>query len=530
MKLIVCAVVLTAPVIAATTCESLSSLKVANTTITAAQTVPAGGFVPAGGPADGGPGFDYKKLPAFCRVQGVIAPSADSHIEFEVWMPDPKGTPGWNGRYEGLGNGGFAGTIGYSGMADAVANGYAASGTDTGHKGNALNATWALNHPEKITDFGYRAIHNTAENAKAIIAAFYGNRARHSYFSSCSNGGREALMEAQRFPEDYDGILAGAPANYWTHLLSVAGSEDVFLNDPAGRIPPSKLPAIQAAVLAACDAQDGVKDGVLNDPASCRFDPTELLCKGADSDSCLTAPQTASLQKLYQGPHDSSGKLVFPGHMPGAEAAPGSWALWITGARPAASLEYGFGTGFFSNMVLDNASWDYRTFQLDHDLKLADDKLARTLNSTDPDLKRFKDRGGKLVIYHGWNDPAISPLNSIDYLHSVQAKMGAKQTDSFVRLYLVPGMLHCAGGPGPDSFGQNGLDSAEPDHSVSKALERWVENRQAPGSIIATRFKTDGNPASGVERTRPLCPYPQVAQYSGSGSTDDAANFKCAMP
>ena len=526
MKLLISAILVVAPAVAATTCENLTSVKAANTTITSAATVAAGGFVPAGGPADGQASFDFKKVPAFCRVQGVMQPSADSHIEFEVWLP----MSGWNGRYEGLGNGGFAGTIDFGGLADAVANGYAAAGTDTGHKGGAINAQWALGHPEKVTDFGYRAIHETAEHAKAIVAAFYGSRARHSYFSSCSNGGREALMEAQRFPEDYDGILAGAPANYWTHLLATAGYEDAFLNDGPTRIPASKVPAIQAATLAACDAQDGVKDGVINDPSRCHFDPSQLLCKGPDSDNCLTAPQVASLQKIYQGPHDSNGTAVFPGRVPGGEAGPAGWALWITGRQPKTSLMYGFGTGFFSDFVFQDAAWDYRTFQVDRDTKIADDKLARTLNATDPDLRRFKDHGGKLIVYHGWNDPAISPLNSIDYFHDVQAKVGAKQTDDFMRLYLAPGMQHCGGGPGPDSFGQNRVDAADPQHSVTKALERWVENHDAPTKIIATKYKAGANPASGVERTRPLCPYPQVAKYNGSGSTDEAANFSCAMP
>jgi len=525
MKLVVCALLLAGPVLAATPCENLTSLKAADTTITAAEKVAAGGFVPTGGPADGQAGFDYKKVPEFCRVRGVIQPSRDSHIEFEVWLP----ASGWNGRYEGLGNGGFAGSIDYGGLADAVANGYAASGTDTGHKGGAVNAQWALGHPEKITDFGYRAIHATAEDAKALIAAFYGSRASHSYFSSCSNGGREALMEAQRFPEDYDGILAGAPAYYWTHLLATAASENVFLNDPATRIPASKIPAIQAATLAACDAKDGVKDGLLGDPPGCHFDPSVLLCKETESDACLTGPQVASLKKIYEGPHDSSGTPFFPGRVPGGEGGFTGWGLWITGAQPMTSLMYGFGTGFFSDFVFNDASWDYRTFQLDRDAKIADDRFARTLNATDPDLKRFRDRGGKLILYHGWSDAAISPLNSINYFRSVQAKLGAKSTEGFVRLYLAPGMQHCGGGPGPSSFGQAQVEG-DRQHSVTKALEGWVENRQAPAQIIATKFKVDNNPATGAIRTRPLCPYPQVAKYNGSGSTDDAANFACAMP
>jgi Tannase and feruloyl esterase len=233
-----------------------------------------------------------------------------------------------------------------------------------------------------------------------------------------------------------------------------------------------------------------------------------------------------SLRKIYNGPHDASGKPIFPGRVPGGESGPGGWGLWITGQRPATSLMYGFGTGFFADFVFNDAAWDYRTFQLDRDTKVADDKFARTLNATDPDLKRFQSRGGKLIIYHGWNDPAISPLNSIDYFRSVEAKMGAKTTDQFARLYLVPGMQHCGGGPGPNGFGQGQVEAP----GVTKALERWVENREAPNKIIATKFQADGNPASGVVRTRPLCPYPQVAKYNGSGSTDEAANFSCGMP
>ncbi|HUI82252.1 MAG TPA: tannase/feruloyl esterase family alpha/beta hydrolase [Bryobacteraceae bacterium] len=512
---LVLSALLATPLVAAT-CESLSALKPPDTTITAASTVAAGAFTPPAGPQLGQAPVDYKALPAFCRVQGVIQPSADSHIEFEIWLP----ASGWNGRYEGLGNGGFAGSIDFGGMGNALANGYVASATDTGHKGSAIDGKWAAGHPEKITDFGYRAIHETAEKAKAITAAFYGNGARHSYFSSCSDGGREALMEAQRFPGDYDGILAGAPANNWTPLLSSGMADVLTLSDSASYIPAAKLPAIQAATLAACDAQDGVKDGLIGDPSKCKFDPAVLLCKSGDSDSCLTAPQVAALQQLY------SAKLNFPGKLPGGEVGPNTWGDWITGAAPGRSLMFAFGTGFFGNFVYDDPAWDFHTFQGERASKLADDKLARALNATDPDLKRFRDHGGKLIIYHGWSDAAISALNSINYLKSVQQKMGNAQTADFVRLYLAPGMAHCGGGPGPDSFGQGSVAPAEPQHSITKALEDWVEKGTAPASLIATKYKA-GTPASGVARTRPLCPYPQVAQYRGSGSTDDAANFAC---
>ena len=512
----------------AQSCESLSNLKLPDTTITIAQSVEVGAFTPPAGTVTApGPAANYKDLPAFCRVTATIKPTADSDIKVEVWMP----RAGWNGKLQGEGNGGFAGGISYGSLAGGLRRGYATVGTDTGHTAGATDASWALGHPEKIVDFGYRAVHEMTVKARAIVRAFYGEDPKHSYFGSCSDGGREALMEAQRYPQDYDGILAGAPANYWTHLLMAGAWESqALMKDPASYIPASKIPALGAAVNAACDRQDGVADGVINDPRECRFDPSSLLCKGQDSDACLTAPQVEALKKIYAGPKNSKGEPLYVGRLPGAEDGVGGWATWITGSGPGKSLLYAFTTNFFKYMVFDKPDWDFKTFNFDADLKTDDEKQARNLNSTDPNLKPFRANGGKLILYHGWNDPAISPLNSIDYLHSVQAKMGAKQTETFVRLYLVPGMLHCAGGPGPDSFGQNAVDAADPQHSVTKALERWVENRQAPGSVIATRFKTDGNPASGVERTRPLCPYPQVAQYSGSGSTDDAANFRCAQP
>jgi hypothetical protein len=519
MRLILCAAIAALP-LGAATCEGLANTKLANTRITAAQTVAAGAF-PAPPAGLGQAPVDFKSLPAFCRVQGVIEPTAESHIEFEVWLPEA----GWNGKYRGLGNGGFAGTIDFGGLANSLAYGYAASATDTGHKGTATDAGWALGHPEKVADFGYRAIHETADKAKELVKAYYSNAPRRSSFSSCSNGGREALMEAQRYPADYDGILAGAPANYWTHLLTGAGADLQALNEPGANIPASKLPAIQSATLAACDARDGVKDGVIDDPSRCQFDPGQLLCKGTDSDSCLTAPQVAALKKLYAGARDAAGKQIFPGRVVGGETGPNAWADWITGREPNRSLMFAFSTQFFGNMVYENASWDYHTFQADRAVKTADDKLARTLNATEPDLKRFRDRGGRLIVYHGWSDAAISALNSIDYFEAVEKKMGVKETDGFMRLYLAPGMTHCAGGPGPDSFGQATVSAADGQHSATKALERWVEDGTAPDSIVATKYKT--GPGSEVVRTRPLCPYPQVAQYKGSGSTDDAANFAC---
>lgn len=503
---------------AAGTCEGLARLSLRNTSITTAQSVPAGSFTPPGGQP-------LPNLPAFCRVAGVIRPSADSHIQFEVWMP----STGWNGKFQGIGNGGFAGSISFGGLAHALARGYATASTDTGHQGGGTEATWALGHPEKIVDFGHRAIHETTVTAKAAIRAFYGQGPRRSYFNSCSNGGRQALMEAQRYPADYDGIVAGAPANYWTHLLAAAIHDmQATLADPASYIPASKLPAIQAAVLAACDTLDGVKDGVLENPARCRFDPATLQCKGPESDNCLTAPQAAALKKIYEGPRNAKGEQIFPGYSPGGEAEPGGWAPWITGTEPQKSLMFAFGTQFFKNMVYSNPNWDFRTFNLERDTKVADDKFAHILNATDPDLKRFQQRGGKLILYHGWSDAAIPAQNAIDYYRSVVAKMGQKEADTFVRLFMAPGMQHCAGGSGPNSIGQMAGVEGDPLHDVDAAMERWVEQGIAPERLIATKYKTGMNPASGVARTRPLCPHPQVARWKGSGSTDDAANFGCA--
>jgi hypothetical protein len=509
----------------ATTCESLAQLHLANTTISSARSVAAGSFTlpkadtaPPGGPT-------FEKLPAFCQVAGVIKPSNDSDIRFEVWMP----ASGWNGRFQGIGNGGFAGSIDYSeGLANAIANGYAAASTDTGHTQNGINAQWALDHPEKVADFGYRAIHATTENGKAIVRAFYGEAPKYSYFNSCSNGGRQALMEAQRFPADYDGIVAGAPANDWTHLFATFIWNAQALSEPGGYIPPAKFNAIETAALAACDTLDGVQDGVIDDPRKCHFDPSKLVCLGDDdSPSCLTAPQVNTLKRIYSGPKDSKGEQLFPGFPPGGATGLLGWTGWITGMSPDKSAQFAFGTQFFANMVFDNAAWDYHSFNFDKDLKLADGKAGKALNATDPNLKPFLDRKGKLILYHGWSDAAIPAPSTIRYYDNVAAKMGSRQTDSFVRLFLAPGMQHCGGGPGPNSFGQVPGAQHDPEHDIGKAMEHWVEDGVAPERIIATKYKYDLNPASGVVRTRPLCAYPLAARYQGTGSKDDAANFAC---
>jgi feruloyl esterase len=507
-------------------CEKLTVTKIAGATITLAQTVAAGTFVapPLPFPVPDQTAF-YKGLPAFCRLVAEAKPTADSDIKIEVWMP----VSGWNGKLQGVGNGGFAGLIDDMQLGIAMSKGYAATATDTGHAGSPIDATWALGHPEKVIDFGHRGIHEMTRVAIEAVHAFYGKAAQRSYFAGCSDGGREALMEAQRYPADYDGILAGAPANYWTALLSTAATDTQALTlDPASFIPPAKIPTISAAVLTACDELDGVRDGILNDPRQCHFDPSTIQCKpDQDQETCLTPPQAAALKKIYAGPHDAQGHEVFPGFLPGAEDGQGGWGLWITGPAPAKSLMAAFGIGYFSNMVYEKSDWDYKTFTLQAGLKLAEEKTASALNAIDADLKPFKARGGKLILYHGWDDPAIPAINTVNYYDSVIAKMGQSDADSFVRLYMAPGMQHCDNGPGPDSFGQVGKSSGDdPQHSVDAALEQWVEKGAAPSTIIATKNAAEDKQHATM--TRPLCAYPQDAKYKGSGDTNDAANFVCA--
>jgi len=515
---------------AAQSCESLTQLELPGAKILSAQTVEAGAFT---APSNinsrliGDPAF-YKKLSAFCRVVAEAMPTADSSIKIEVWMPvNGKNGDGWNGKLQGRGNGGFAGEIGYQQLGVGVSQGYAMAGTDAGHSGEATQASWALGHPEKATDFGYRGIHEMTRIAKAVVKAYYSKGPQHSYFWGCSNGGRQALMEAQRFPEDYDGILAGAPANYFTHLLTKALADaQATTLDPASYIPSSKLPAIARAVNAACDAQDGVTDGILNDPRQCHFDLGTMLCKEGDSEKCLTTGQVAALKKLYDGPNDAKGRKIFPGYLPGAEEGPGGWETWITGPAPGKSLLFAFSNGYFSNFVYGKADWNYKDGSVDQAMGAADEKTAQMLNATEANLTAFKARGGKLILYHGWNDPAISALNTINYYNDVVSKMSARETEAFARLYMVPGMQHCGGGPGTDSFGQGAAGTKDARHNVELALEEWVEKEIAPASIVATKYE-GGDPAKGAKMTRPLCPYPQIAKYKGEGDTNDAGNFVC---
>ena len=508
-------------------CESLTTLSLPHARIVAAEAVPAGAFK---SPVEAPPWMQnvaqlYKSLPAFCRVAVHANPSSDSDILIEVWLP----AENWNGKFQAHGNGGFAGELDYPHLATSILSGYATSSTDTGHTGTPVDAAWALGHPEKVTDFGFRAIHVMTEIAKQIIQARFASAPRYSYFLGCSNGGRQALMEAQRYPADYNGILAGAPANFWTHLLSNGiWNLQALTNDVASYIPASKLPAIAHAVNAACDAQDGVADGILNDPRKCKFRPETMLCKNGDAADCLTTPQITALKKLYEGGHDAEGKKIFPGFLPGAEEGPGGWFTWITGPQPGKSLINAFTYGFFADILYQKPEWNLKTADLSQAVKLADEKTSATLNATDANLAPFRERGAKLIVYHGWNDPAISALNTIDYFGAVRDKLGAAQTESFLRLYMLPGVQHCSGGPGPDLASTLDLPSLrDAQHNVVTALETWVEKGTAPSTIIATKYISD-DPAKGAKLSRPVCAYPQSVEYKGSGDPNNAANFSCA--
>jgi len=511
-------------------CEGLAAVTLANTTITAALVAEAAFSGVAGPGAAARPG----PVPAHCEVKGVIRPTRDSEIKFVLWLP---ATAAWNGKYRQQGNGGWAGVINTAGLVDPLRRGYAVAATDDGHAAAGLGAAWAIGHPEKLIDFGSRAVHETSVQSKAIVRAFYGRDAGRSYFDGCSDGGREALMEAQRYPDDFVGILAGAPANNWSHLFTgFVWNEQALLMTPGSAIPVAKLPAIQRAVLATCDSVDGVKDGLIGDPRACRFDPSVLLCKGADGDGCLTAPQLAALTKIYAGAKNPrTGEQIFPGWPPGTEAVPGSWSAWITPATPAGAIQFGFGNSYYGDAVFENPKWDFRTLDFDRDVRVGDAKAGPVLNATSPDLRSFRAGGGKLIQYHGWGDAAISALSSIEYYDSVVAFMakypdarttGAPPVDDFYRLFMVPGMGHCGGGAGPNRFGNGGAaPSADADHDVFTALERWVERGVAPERIIGTGIAADD---AAKVLTRPLCAYPKRTQYRGGGDVNDAASFVCA--
>jgi feruloyl esterase len=484
-----------APAFAGTACEHLAGLALPNAKIDSAQMVAAGTFVQPGGR---GAANAFAKLPAFCRITATLTPSSDSDIKAEIWLP----ASGWNGKLQTVGNGGWAGTIPYGALAAAVMTGYGAAGTDTGHVGN--NADFALGHPEKIIDLAYRSIHETTVQAKAVISAHYGSPAKFSYYNGCSQGGRQGLAAAQKYPEDFNGIIAGAAS--WNQMR--AHGARVALNlivnkDTDSVIPPSKYAMIHEAVVGACDAMDGVKDGVIENPLMCKFDYSKLACAAGDGPNCLTKGQVESAKAMISPLKDpKSTKILFEGHlMPGSELG---WAT-LGGPEPLGVAVTGM-----RNVAVQDRSWDYKKMNISTDIDRADKSDNGAMYSGDPNLKPFFERGGKLLMYHGWNDPQVNPLNSVMYYESVLKTVGKDKASNAVALFMVPGMNHCSGGPGTDSFDK------------VKAMEEWVEQGKKPTQVLASHL-SNGQ----ADKTRPLCPYPQVAKYKGSGSSNDAANFVC---
>lgn len=483
---------------AAASCEGLmSSPAFKDATVTKAEKVAAGEFTQPGGRGAKGANV-YKTLSAFCRVEATLKPSADSDIKIEVWLP----ASGWNGNYQAVGNGGWAGTVSYAAMADALREGYAASSTDTGHTGGS--GSFALGHPEKLIDFGWRSEHEMVVKSKALIQAFYGHAAKYSYWNGCSTGGRQGLKEAQRFPGDFDGIIAGAQANPRTGLaLEGLWVASAVHKDAASFIPAAKFPVIHKAVMNECDALDGVKDGLIADPRKCRFDPKSIQCAGADGPDCLTTAQAESARKIYTPLSNSrTGKQIMPPLERGSELG------WNVMAGPDANA---VNVDQFRYVVFKDPNWDWHTVNFDADSERALKVDNGTIDATDPDIRKFLAHG-KLLMYHGWADPNVPPETSINYYSSASEKSGgAAKAAGAMRLFMVPGMGHCGGGEGPNTF------------DMVSAISAWVEQGKAPEQITASH-----STAGKVDRTRPLCPYPQTAKYKGSGSIDDAANFSCS--
>jgi Tannase and feruloyl esterase len=478
-------------------CDSLKALKLTDAIITSTETVAAGGFT-----TPGGGGAAFRDAPAFCRVNLTLQPSNDSDIKVEVWLP----SAGWNGKFQAVGNGAWNGAIGYAALADALKRGYAAASTDTGHVG--AGASFALGHPEKLIDFAYRSEHLMAVQGKAIVAAFYGSGPTRSYWNGCSAGGRQAFKEAQMYPADFDGIIAGSPGLDWSGRTAQAVRIAQMLQGDAMRFTPAQLKRLHNAAVEACDANDGLKDGLIANPTACTFNPIAVQCApgGASGKDCLTPAQVDVVRAVYSPLTNAKTKREIGGLMPGSELG---WTDqgWTASAR-ATGLDH------FRYVIFKDPAWDLLKFNAGTDVSKLEEGESAAVDARDPNLKPFFARGGKLLQYHGWSDPQISPLGSTKYFDSVQAALGSTvNVGNSYRLFVAPGMGHCSGGEGPNEFDK------------VAALEQWVEHGKAPDQIVASH-RAEGK----IDRTRPLCPYPQVARYKGTGSIDDAASFSCVAP
>jgi hypothetical protein len=502
----------------AASCSALSSQAIApNTVIQSAEYMPDGGTV----------GATRVAIP-FCRVVGTVTPTSDSHIGFEVWLPP---VAQWNGKFQGEGSGGSAGAISTGAMLEALKAGYASMSTDNGHitdttqKNGGSEQTWALGHPEKMLDFAFRAMHLSTIAGKAVTRDFYGRKPGQAYFVGCSQGGHHALMEASRFPADYDGIVAGAPAWHWANqMVNATWNSQAALKDPSALTVESTV-ILHNAIIAACDKLDGLQDGIISDPRRCHFDPATLLCKpGSAPGSCLTQPQIDAANRIYQGVHKSDGTALFQGFARGSELKwPQMWASKTPGGSSWDFWRY----SVFQNPQFNNIDFD---FDRDADRGLstvrAGMKVADIYN-VKPDLSAFRAHGGKLIIYHGWADEQVTPYASLDFYSHMIAQQDQAGTDSFLRMFMMPGLSHCSGGPGAGNIGgATPALSHDPEHDVVAALDAWVVKHQAPAQLIAAHL----DESKKVDRTRPLCPFPQEARYKGTGDSNDAANFICAVP
>ena len=490
-------------------CVDLASLTIPNGTIIGAEAFGAGTFTPpmapGGRPLTKAAARQYDELPAFCRVMAKLTPSDDSDINVEVWLPSENT---WNGKLQAVGNGAFTGSIRYGGgrsLASGLALGYASTSTDTGHEGGS--ASFGLGHPEQVIDFGWRSTHEMAVTAKQVIEEYYGEAPQYSYWHGCSAGGRQGLKQAQRFPEDFDGIIAGAPGNDWSgrSVAALRVAKQLEANEEARLLEDKRL-LVHEAVLEACDQADGVTDGVVGDPERCDFDPAALVCDGVDTSSCLTGAQVETVLMLYSSPKNPKTGRAITGLLPGSEL---DWTDfgWTRSARNT-------GVEQFKYLVEEDPEWTVDRFEFGRDIVRAEEGDDDTLNALDPNLQPFIDNGGKLLVYHGWSDAQISPANATQYYERLVEAIGdADAVHDSYRLFMAPGMGHCGGGEGPNTF------------DALTALEEWVEEGRAPDQIIVSRNR-DGI----VDRTRPLCPYPKLAVYNGSGSTDVAENFTCQIP
>jgi len=502
---------------------SLASLPLEHARVTSATRIAAGASAIPGTQLSTAP------LPAFCRVRGEASSGPGSEIRFELWFPEGSA---WNAKLLVTGNGGYSPMLAYGDMAMALRRGYAVLGGDTGHQSdNPDDLTFVVGHRERMLDWGTRSIHAITGPGKSIAAALGAKPVRRAYFFGCSTGGHQGVAELEAYPDDFDGVIAGAPGNNRVRLnagfLWQYRANHVAHDDSTPILTPASLALVGRAVVAACDANDGVRDGVIDDPRDCTWTPDTLKCADGASATCLSPAQIAALKMMYAGAKNPrTGAPIYPGWPKGSEAPVvgpdgtvlGGWnRYWGTNAPARAD--------FWRYWVFEDPSWNWWSFDFDRDLAVADAKAGSAIDHTSADLGAFRRRGGKAILYQGWADPVVSAYDAIAYYERVRAAQGSQSaTDGFLRLFMVPGMAHCARGAGASNFGNQGGEApvCDAEHDLIEALDAWVERGAAPDRIIASRVENGA-----VTRTRPLCPYPRRARYAGRGNPDDAASFAC---